>query len=229
MSFHAARCWAGLGWAGLGWAGLGWAGLQFDAPVKEIAPPITDDTEIQADFPFANTGTQPVTIAKFNCACSGLTTDLDGNKLVYQPGEKGVLRTRFRPGIFTGNFSKGIALWLAGDPEENPSHTLILKISLPELLAIDPPQYTWLEGAPAETRTFTLTVQNDQTVNIRSVALSSENFRHALRTIEPGRRYRVDITPVNTSIPGIAVVKIETDSPLPRHQTKAAFVAVRKK
>jgi hypothetical protein len=54
------------------------------------------------------------------------------------------------------------------------------------------------------------------------------NFRHTLRTLEPGKLYEIEAVPVNSAILGLAVLKLETDCPLSRQQLHQAFLVVRK-
>jgi hypothetical protein len=96
--------------------------------------------EFAIDFPFTNTTAAPLAIRKFNCACSGLHSDILGDKLT----------------------------------------------------------------------------------------CTTENFRHTLRTLDPGKLYEIEAVPVNSAILGLAVLKLETDCPLPRQQLHQAFLVVRK-
>jgi len=51
-------------------------------------------------------------------------------------------------------------------------------------------------------------------------------FIHDLKVIKPGREYEVSVIPDETTTPGIGVLRIETDCPVPRHKIKQAFMVV---
>lgn len=203
-----------------------WADIEFRQKVLEMTPPADVDEEIVAEFAFSNTGNTPVFIRKFNCACAGLNSELEGNKQRYEPGEEGVLRTRFKPGIFTGTISKSVVLWMENDPEDAPSHTVTLKVVLPEVVVLELRNLVWRQGEAPSPKTIRVSVRQDQPVNPVKLSLSTENFRQRMRTLEEGKLYDIDVSPVNTGIIGLAVLKIETDCPLPRHRNQMAFVSV---
>ena len=66
------------------------AGLTLPEAVKDYAVPAdaVSTAEFSVDFPFTNASAAPLVIRKFNCACSGLRSEISGNKLTYAPGER---------------------------------------------------------------------------------------------------------------------------------------------
>jgi hypothetical protein len=206
------------------------AGLTLPEPVKDyhVPPDAASTAEFSVDFPFTNATAAPLTIRKFNCACSGLRSEITGNKLTYAPGESGVLRSFFTVGPANGTMSKSVVLWLQDDPEETPSATFTARIHVPELVKIEPRTLCWDLGQPAAPQTLRIRIDHEKPILLNKVTCTTENFRHSLRTIEPGKLYEIEAVPVNSAILGLAVLKLETDCPLPRQQLHQAFLVVRK-
>lgn len=67
-------------------------GLKFEK-TKQNAGMVREGEKLVFEYPYENTGTQPVTIseAKFECTC----TSVDYPKEPIKPGEKGVIKVTF--------------------------------------------------------------------------------------------------------------------------------------
>jgi hypothetical protein len=59
------------------------AGLTLPEPVKDFHVPAeaASTAEFSVDFPFTNASAAPLVIRKFNCACSGLRSEIADDKL----------------------------------------------------------------------------------------------------------------------------------------------------
>src|SRR5690606_38524647 len=122
--------------------GLHAAGLEFAETLKEIHPK-ADAKTVSADFKFTNTGDKPVTISKYDAACSCMSVQISGGKLHYAPGESGVVRANFDMGNFAGTVDKTVALWLKGDREDQPSGQLTVRVHIPVLIELEPKTLNW--------------------------------------------------------------------------------------
>jgi hypothetical protein len=203
------------------------AGLSFSENVKELKAP-ADATEIVADFPFTNSTDKPVEIKRYDAGCSCMAVGVEGGKLIYQPGEGGVIRAKFDMSNYSGDVEKPVGIWLDGDPDKAPSVQLLVKVHIPEVIKIEAKTVKWDVGAPATPQIIKLTVEGDDKVRILSVTHSNENFLQELKTIEDGRRYELIVTPKDTSISGLGVFRIETDCKIERHHFKQAFASIRR-
>lgn len=201
--------------------------LEFAEPLREIhvAP---DATSVTADFAFVNRGSRPVTIRNYDAPCSCMTAQIKGGKLDYQPGDEGVVRAVFDLGNFTGTVDKHVVLWLAGDHAEKPSVTLTVRVHIPELVAIEPKTLKWAVGENPGPKSISIQINFDQPVEILSVSSSNDRFQHELKPVRAGAEYELTVTPQDTSVPGIGVLRIETDCPVARQRVRQAFVVVRK-
>ncbi|MCU0782184.1 MAG: DUF1573 domain-containing protein [Akkermansiaceae bacterium] len=203
------------------------AGLDFPHTMAEIHA-AADASSVTADFEFTNRGDKPVTVVKYDAACSCMGVHIKDGKLRYAPGESGMIRTVFEMGNFSGTVDKVVALWLDGDPPEKPSLQLTVRVHIPVLVLLEPKTLKWELGGDPAPQKIGITVQDKQPVLIRNISSSSPAFRHELRTIEQGKRYELIVTPTEINSPGLGILRIETDAALEKHRVQQAFAVVRK-
>ena len=203
------------------------AGLTFQEPVKELKA-AADATKIVADFPFSNKSAKAVEIKRYDAGCSCVAVGVESGKMVYQPGESGVIRATFDMSNYSGDVEKPVAIWLDNDPEKAPSVQLMVKVHIPEVLRIENKTVKWDVGAPPTPQTIKLVVEGEEKVHILSVTHSNENFLHELKTLEDGRSYEIVVTPKDTGVSGLGVFRIETDCRIERHKYKQAFASIRR-
>lgn len=203
------------------------AGLDFGETLKELHP-AADVTRVTTDFEFTNRTDKPVTVKRYDAACSCLAVTIKGGKLHYEPGESGVVRTEFDVGNLAGVVDKSTMLWLDGDPEDKPSLALTVRLHIPVLVSLEPKTLKWeLNGKP-EPQIFHLKMSHVKPIKVLSVVSSSEAYSHELKTIEDGKTYDLVVTPVDIKTPGLAIFRITTDCDIPRFKFIQAFAQVRK-
>ncbi len=208
-------------------AGPARAELVFPELLKEAhAPP--DARTVTVDFPFSNKGDKPVVIKKYDAACSCIGAQIKGGKLTYAPGEKGLIRTTFGLGNFSGVIDKSLQLWVDGDAKDKPSFTLTVRVHIPELVKIEPKTLKWSVGEAPTPKSITIKMDFEKPIKILAVSGSNENFTQKLETVRDGEEYRLTVTPADTSTPGIGVLRTETDCPIARHRIRQAFLIVRR-
>jgi hypothetical protein len=201
------------------------AGLTFANPKVE-AHAAADAEKVEASFLFQNTGSEPVTISRYESGCSCLGVTVRDGKMAYAPGEKGELRAIFEIGNFRGEVDKPIQLWLKGDTEENPSVTLNVKVFVPVLVELEPKVLRWRIGDPQQPQSFHLKVLNKEPIRVVSASGGNDRYDLKLITIKEGESYEVQVTPRNLTEPGIGTFQILTDSKIPRHRTLQGFAVV---
>ncbi|MBN8460128.1 MAG: DUF1573 domain-containing protein [Verrucomicrobia bacterium] len=203
-------------------------GLAFASTVVEarVAP---DATHAQLDFLFENRTDRTLTISRVekNCACMEML--VSGGKLVYAPGEKGVIRARYELGNMIGTVDKDFMLWLEGDPEEKPSHVLVSRLIIPELVVLSEKNLKWQIGKPADPKKIDITIHGDQPIRITGSSSTSNDIRIELKTLGEGRRYELWVTPASTSEPGLSAIRLDTDSTIPRWKAVQVFATVQDK
>ena len=202
------------------------AGLKFDEVLKSMDVKPTE-TIVTADFDFTNDTDKPVTISKYHAACSCMSLKVKGGKLVYAPGESGVIRAIFDMGNFSGQVDKVLQVWLDDDPEATPSVMLTVRVNIPVLVQIEPKTLRWEIGAAAEPQTVKITMNYEQPIKVLSAEVNSEAFTSTLKTIEEGKSYELEILPASTEKAALGIVQIKTDCPISRHATQRTFAMVR--
>jgi hypothetical protein len=201
------------------------AGLTFPETQKDIKA-AADATEVVVDFPFTNSTAKPVEIKRYNGDCSCVSAAVAGGKLIYQPGEEGVVRVKFDMSNLWGEINKMAYVFLDDDKENAPSVSLTIKVHIPEVVKVETKTVKWDIGAAATPQTIRLSVEGEEKVHILSVTSSNENFLSELKAIEDGRVYEVSITPKNTESPGLGIFRFETDCKIERHKYKQAFASI---
>jgi hypothetical protein len=203
------------------------AGLEFKETTKELHAP-ADVNTVSADFEFTNRSDKTVTVTKYESTCSCMSVTIKGGKLSYAPGESGVIRAQFDMGNFSGEIDKVVLLWLDGNKSEKPSLSLTVRVHIPVLVSLEPKTVKWELNGKGEPQSIRVTMKHDKPIRVTAVKSTSEAFKLELKTIEEGKTYDVNVTPLNMKSPGLAVIRIETDCDIDKHRIQQAFAVVRK-
>lgn len=203
------------------------AGLTFETPLLEIHA-AADARSTVAEFKFENKTDQPVTITRYDKTCSCVSVQIAGGKLIYQPGEKGVVKATFDLGNLAGAVDKMIVVWLTGDGPEKPSITLTVRVHIPVLVVMDNKTLKWTLGGKPEPQKIDIQMNHNKPIRIVSTSCTSELFKTELKTREDGKHYEMWVTPLEMNSPGLAIIRMETDCEIARHKTQQAFATVRR-
>jgi Protein of unknown function (DUF1573) len=213
----------------IGFSALASAQLQFEQPNQELrAKP--DDSLLTCDFAFENKGTTVQEILTYipNCTCISVQISNDG-KLVYQPGEKGILRATFELGNLAGSVAKQVVISMKGDPVDQPSITLNAKIDIPELVKLEPKTIEWLLDEPKTAKIIKVRMDDDKPIHISGVTSSNANFEVTHKEVVAGKEYEISVVPAANAqnTPGIGVIRVETDCPVSKQKNQMAFAVIR--
>jgi hypothetical protein len=203
------------------------AGLHFPETLKEIHAPV-DATKVTALFEFTNRGDKPVSVRKYDAACSCMGLHIKDSKLRYAPGEAGVIRADFEMGNFSGTVDKVVAIWLDDDPESAPSVKLTVRVHIPVMVVVEPKTVSWQIGGEATPQSIRITMNDQRPIHVKAVTSSSPAFSTQLKTIEDGRLYELVVTPTKIGTPGMGILRIETDAAQEKNRLQQAFAVVRK-
>ena len=203
------------------------AGLEFAELRKEIHA-AADASLVTADFKFTNKSDKPVTIAKCDPNCSCMKVQISAGKLKYAPGESGMIRATFEIGNLMGKQEKTIGLWLENDPPNTPSIRLDLRIDIPILVLLEPKSVLWSIDAKLEPKTIHIVMPEGKPIRVTKVTGSLNSFRYELKMVEEGRKYDLIVSPLETKVASMSVIRIETDCEIPKHRVQQAFAQVRK-
>lgn len=202
----------------------GAAELALDTPVVEVNPRPEDET-VEVTFSFTNKGTKPVRVLNLESACSCLSADLD--KAVYQPGEKGAGHAVFKVSTFIGVHEK--TLHVQTDDPDQEEWVVPFRLTVPEILRIEPKTLQWWVGGEAQAQTTRVTVTGDDPIRITGITSTRENVEFSWREIRPGREYEVSVRPKSTEEVMLGALRIETDSRIPKYRRQMAFFSVYRK
>ena len=203
------------------------AALTFEHTLVEIrAAP--DAKAVVAEFRFENQTDQPVTISRCENTSICLTAQVAEGKLIYGPGEKGVIRNTFVLGNFSGTVEKAVNLWFDDDLENKPSVVLTMRVRIPELVEIAPKTLRWVLGEEPETRKFEILMEYAKPIRILSLRRSSDVFKVELVTLVEGKHYELKVTPKSTTTRCLGIIQIDTDCEMVRHRTLQGFMTVQR-
>ena len=179
------------------------------------------EASVVADFKFTNKGKKPATISLIDSSCGCLKAKSD--KTTYQPGESGVIQTEFFVKGLTGTLEKFIHIRTS---TSNTPTRLVVKVSIPEILSIEPKMADWNIGEGSKAKRVVFKVLRPQPIRILEVVPSRKSVTAKLYTVEEGRHYEIELTPGDTSKTLLGVVRIETDCEIPEQKRQMAFFRI---
>jgi len=200
--------------------------LSFEETTKVVHAG-TDAKTVTVDFVFQNKSGETVTIERYDAACTCINAGIQGGRLVYPPGEGGVIRANFDMSHFSGTTDKSLAVWLKGDPEDKPSISLVARVSIPVLVEVEPKTLFWEVGGKPEPKVVTLRMKHTEPIHVTAVSGADTRFSQELRTIEKGKLYEIVVTPGSTGEVGMGVIHVDTDCSSARFRSQRVFTVVR--
>ena len=168
-----------------------------------------NDTVLQAVYKFTNKSDSPVEIEKVKSSCS--CTAASTNKKVYAAGEAGELTAVFTIGDRVGSHRKTITVQT--DDKSKATSILILQVNIPQVLKIQPQMVFWKVGNDLQAKTMDIEVAVSEPVEIKTELPENSAFSTELKVIEPGKRYKLIITPTSTEVGTNATIAIITNYP----------------
>lgn len=187
-----------------------------------------DAKTVMVPYQFSNKTDRTITIKRYDSACSCLSAKIKGGKLVYEPGESGEIRVNFELGTFSGLVEKTVLLWTTEDQDEKPSSVLSVVLDIPVLFEVNPKTVFWEQHGEDQPQVIKLKVNNVDPIHILEHSATNKNFQYEFNTIKEGREYELVVTPKDVSVPAFGMIKLTTDSAIPRYRRQMAFVCVRR-
>ncbi len=203
-------------------------GLTFESEVVE-ARVAADASHGQIDFSFENRTGRTINVSRVEKNCDCVEMMISGGKLSYAPGERGIIRAKYQIGNMVGTVDKPFTLWLEGDSEKNPSHTLVSRLIIPELVKLSAKTVRWRLGGDVRAEKVDIEVTSEQPIRLQPPTCTTDSVKAEMKTIEEGRRYELWITPVDTSVGSLTLVRMETDCPLAKWRVVQVFASVENK
>ncbi len=197
------------------------AELVLDQNPLEIHPKPEDEV-VESTFTFTNKSNKPLRVTGLESSCSCLEASLD--KAIYQPGEKGTGKAKFKISSFTGKQEK--ALHIYTDDPADPDKVLMAIIDVPVLVTVEPKLLEWVVGEKPEPKDFIIKMLGKDPMKITEVKSTRESVTVGFKEITPGREYQITVKPSSTADVIIGAVTIMTDSTITKYQRQLAFFNV---
>ena len=190
--------------AGLLLASVAQAELKFEQTVIEgVIPP--DVKSYPFAFPFTNEGARAIEISEIKATCGCTTTELE--KLIYQPGESGVIEGKFSVGSRQGKQDKKIRVFT--NDLAQPEIQLALKFYIPQLVTMKPGLLLWRVGSEPDAKILTISPNADLGAEIISVECESPDFAvESLPQAEGSSAYEVVVAPLKTEASSRGLIKV---------------------
>ena len=160
-------------------------------------------TVLEAKFHFTNTGREAVDVRQIESSCGCTTAELAQRH--YLPGESGDIIARYTVGSHVGQQNKTVAVFT--NDRDTPT-TLTLAVQIPEVMRINPPYVSWKHAEAGKPKAITLEQLQDTPIDDITVQSSSAAMNVTLQTLVKGRKYRLDVTPAQTTQTAFATITI---------------------
>lgn len=183
--------------------------------------------EIQINFLFENKTNKAIEIERIEAPCSCLNTRLREEKKIYKAGEKGELSATLTIANLSGIVEKEVRVWQKGDPLDKPSHLLTIKMTIPELITIEPKSLIWKIGEDATAKSCKIIIHQEEPIKITEVTASNPAFQVELVALKEGQEYQLIVTPKETSVHTLGILNIKTDSKIMNYQSISAYATIK--
>lgn len=176
--------------------------LQWKAETLTVATTPFQQTQ-DVVFEFTNTSTKPVALVDLQTNCDCL--DVSADQQTYAPGARGVLKARFTIGDRAGLYERLILV--VTDESPTPAR-LLVRIEVPETATASPRSVQWGVNEPPAAKAVDLAAAPGLEINFAEAQATNDAFAVRLETLEPGRRYRLHLTPRTTVTPASAAIRV---------------------
>lgn len=172
-------------------------------------------------FEFRNTGTKPVALLDIQTNCDCL--DASADREVCAPGARGTIKARFTVGDHAGLYER--LIMVVTDEAPAPVR-LMVRFEVPEIAGVTPRSISWQVNGGAGEKIVELALAPGVEVNFADAVATNEAFSIRLEAIEPGRRYRLRVTPRNTAVPTSAAIRVSGREKSGRDVVVSAYASI---
>ena len=183
--------------------------LVWEQTELELRPAIDDETAV-GHFKYQNKGDKPVAIKNVStsCGCTVASTNKNG----VAPGEKGEITATFQIGNRVGVQEKMIAV--TTDDPAHPSAMLKLKVTIPQVLDIQPVFVFWQADEAAKPKAIIATAGKDVAIKNLEVSSSDPNFVTKVEQGSSAGEFRINVEPRQTIQAATAALTIKPTPPV---------------
>ena len=159
--------------------------------------------QVEAEFPFTNTGDRTVTIKSVDTSCDCLEAVPSAH--TFAPGEHGSIKARFN---LRGAFGVLQRMIVVSTDDGQPATLLTVELTVPEIATLTPRAVEWKINAPATEATIDIVTATGVELTIHDVKPTSKAFQHRLEVVEPGRHFHLLIIPADMTKPANAAFRV---------------------
>ncbi|MBL1217132.1 MAG: DUF1573 domain-containing protein [Planctomycetes bacterium] len=156
--------------------------LTFDHMRLELGV-VNDLESVPFEFPFENTGTEPLVITKIKSSCKCTVPELE--KTEYQPGERGVILATFNPEFRKGSENKAITI--TSNDVELPTMRLMVHVTVDPIVDLEQFNYDAGEVIHGTSATIDVLLRTEMSdLRVNDLEISGPNITwevHTVRTV----------------------------------------------
>jgi len=181
------------------------------------------EKEVRAQYHFRNASNAPITITSVTTDC-GCTTAEPGKKS-YGPAEAGDIDVVFSLGERTGVIERMITV--KTDEPDAPPVELRLRVDIKALFSIEPPVVWWEVDEKPEPKPIVVTSQSPRPIRVVTAKPADPNISAKIEMIEAGKKYRILLEPLRTTIGGSILIELQIDVTGAPSQTVHAYALIK--
>lgn len=169
---------------------------------------------VRFDFLFTNVGDESLQINRVLTSC-GCTTAGEWDRTV-EPGQKGKIPIEFNTGRFKGEIKKSIKVLTNAPGQEQV--TIWLKATIWQPVEITPPYVAFgsiMDRTQPQEKTVKIVSHFEDPLEIRKIETTNPTFQAELKTIKPGKEFKLVVRAVPPFKNGSqwSTITLETSSP----------------
>ncbi len=198
------------------------AQLQFDSTNQKISPnPKAQFVEVA--FPFSALSDTEIERIEVHCSC---IKPLSKPK-TFASGERDSIKLKLETKSIKGTVQKSVTI----HTKDHKSQKLIVTATIPKVINITPKSLIWYQNEEATTKSYTITIDPGYDLEITKVLASRPLFHQQLietsSDAKKGKSYQLQITPKSLDYKGYCMLKVQTNSKIPRYQSSSLISAIK--
>lgn len=197
------------------------AQLKFDATEKTQSISARED-RLTTTFNFTNNTNRKIRIIEVesNCGCMKATSDAK----FYEPGQSGKVEAVFNMLGKSGKLRKTVTL--KTDIANQGEIPLSVIVDIQPVFTLEPSLLTWKMGEPATPKKVIVRITDSQAIHVTQASPNKKGVNTAIRTVEDGKVYEIEVTPSSTAAKLNGAIGIKTDCSVSRLQQQLAFYRI---
>ena len=201
------------------------SGLSYSPEVFKIHAKPAEDV-VTARYEVKNSGNKTVRIINLEPTCHCLDARASGDQIA--PGATVIVEADFSLEKLVGISEKMIIVH-TDDPDASEIR-LGVQVQVDPIYSIEPLTLDWKVGEDPKPKEIVFKVVRDEPIKIEDVQHSRESvFTVEVRTIEPGREYRLVLTPNSTEKELLGFVKVFTDCEIDKYARELMYFKISRK